>query len=591
MSPVAALDSRRMFSRPEVRRVWERQGRVCALCGRGIPFDLMHGDHIHPWIAGGPTVLENCQALCGSCNLRKGSQPQAVARQHFQVDRLTAGAASLRAWQIEALDVVMPRILSQPVLVEACPGAGKTHFGLEVAYQLLSSGDISRLIVVVPTLGICDGWLESASRASKAAPTIPLRGPRSWSPVNPIGAKYAGVVITYQGLFFAPDMILAHATDPGHRTLVVFDEVHHAGAYSGWGLRAQEAFAQSAAAILSLSGTPFRTDRDPIVFVPTTRGKARPDYQYGYDRAIEDGACRPVQFVYGKGSTRFRTEDGNVHEVTFEDTLTSVGQRNRLRTALEVTSDSSIAAVLLRDAIDYVLHLRRQGDMDAAGLVVCADCDHADAIATLLTGMLGHRPVVAHSRLLDPSDPEPANAIHDFKRGHEPWLVAVNMVSEGVDIRRLRVVVHLTNRLTLLSFRQIVGRVVRTDPRNADDHGRVYLPADPTLASMATTITEEVPLLPPPLTIVYDLRTRRRVAIRQEDDDDRLQFEAISSIGERGAAMDTTHRVASGELVEMARAYVQKKNLTASDPVSLALAASETPALRDAIERTLSDDE
>ena len=591
MSPDTGRDPRRTFSRAEVRRVWERQGRVCTLCGRAIPFDLMHGDHIHPWIAGGRTVFENCQALCGSCNLRKGSQPQAVGRQQFEIDRLTAGTSSLRAWQLEALDVVLPLILSQPVLVEACPGAGKTHFGLEMAYRLLSSGDISRLIIVVPTLGICDGWLDSASRASKAAPTIPLRGPRSWRAVNPIGDKYAGVVITYQGLFSASDMILAHATDPGHRTMVLLDEVHHAGAQSGWGLRAQEAFARSATAILSLSGTPFRTDRDPIVFVPASRGEAQPHYRYGYERAIEDGACRPVQFVYGKGSTRFHTEDGAIHDVTFEDSLTSVGERNRLRTALEVISDSSIAALLLNDAMDYVLHLRRRGDTDAAGLVVCADCDHADAIATFLTGVLGRRPVVAYSRLLDPSDPEPANAIRDFKRGHEPWLVAVNMVSEGVDIRRLRVVVHLTNRLTLLSFRQIVGRVVRTDPRNADDHGRIYLPADPSMVSMATTITEEVRVLPPPITIVNDPQTGRRVAIRQQGVDDRVVFEPISSVGERGGAADTSHRVASDELVDMARAYTQKKNLTASDPVSLALAASENPALRHAIERALRDDE
>lgn len=110
MSPGAGRDSRRTFSRAEVRRVWERQGRVCALYGRAIPFDLMHGDHIHPWIAGGPTVFENWQALCGSCNLRKGSQPQAVAKQQFQIDRLTAGTAPLRAWQIEALDAVLPRV-------------------------------------------------------------------------------------------------------------------------------------------------------------------------------------------------------------------------------------------------------------------------------------------------------------------------------------------------------------------------------------------------------------------------------------------------------------------------------------------------
>lgn len=583
-----ARDTRRMFSRAEVRRVWERQGRVCTLCQRAIPFDLMHGDHIQPWIAGGLTVLENCQALCGSCNLRKGSRPQSVAKQLFEVDRLSAGTANLRPWQLEALDVVLPRVLHEPVLVEACPGAGKTQFGLEVAYRLLQAGDISRLIVVVPTLGICDGWLESASSATKAAPTIPLRGPRSWSPVNPIGANYAGVVITYQGLFSASDMMLAHATDPGHKTMVVFDEVHHAGVLSGWGIRAQEAFARSAA-ILSLSGTPFRTDRDPIVFVPSADGGAKADYRYGYDRAIEDRACRPVQFVYGKGSTTFRAADGMVHSVTFDDdTLTSVGRRNRLRTTLDVMGDGSIAALLIGDANEYLLHLRRQGDVDAAGLVVCVDCDHADSTATFLTELLGRRPVVAYSRLLNPSDAEPADAIRDFKRGHAPWLVSVNMVSEGVDIRRLRVVVYLTNRLTLLTFRQIVGRVVRTDAENTDDHGRVYLPADPTLVSMAETIMDEVDLLPPPITIIADPPAPRAVAIHRIGDEPAPgAFEALSSVGERGGASDTHRQRADDRLVALARAYIRKRNLTASDPISLALAAAENPALRHAIEEEL----
>lgn len=582
-------DPRRMFTRPEVRRVWERQGRICVLCERAIPFDLMHGDHIHPWSAGGKTVLANCQALCGSCNLRKGSEPQEIAQQLFHADRLAPGTAELRPWQLEAMNVVVPRVLAQPILVEACPGAGKTHFGLEVAYRLLVAGEISRLIIVTPTIGICDGWLEAASAANKGSPTIPLRGPRSWSPVNPIGDKHAGVVITYQGLFFAPDMMLAHATDPGHRTMVIFDEVHHAGARSGWGERAQGAFAESAAAILSLSGTPFRTDRDPIVFVPSTGEEAAPDYRYGYDRAIADGACRPVQFVYGKGSTTFRTEDGALHTVTYDDdALTAVGKRKRLRTTLDVMSDSSIAALLLEDANDYVLHLRRGGDADAAGLVVCADCDHADSVATFLSDVLGRRPVVAYSRLLDPSDAEPANAIREFKRGHEPWLVSVNMVSEGVDIRRLRVVVHLTNRLTLLSFRQIVGRVVRTDAGNVDDHGRVYMPADPTLVAMAETITDEVPVLPPPMTIVADPGPPRPVRIHGTGEQaERVEFESLASVGERGGASDTRRRRADDALVEMARVYIAKRNLTSTDPVSLALAATENPALRQAMEEEL----
>ena len=106
------------------------------------------------------------------------------------------------------------------------------------------------------------------------------------------------------------------------------------------------------------------------------------------------------------------------------------------------------------------------------------------------------------------------------------------MVSEGVDIPRLRVVIYLTNRLTLLSFRQIVGRVVRTDPANVGDHGRVYLPADPRLLEMAHQVTEAVHLLPPPIVLVTDGTGATRVMIEGEDGE-RVPFETLETFGEQ----------------------------------------------------------
>lgn len=550
---------------------------------------MMHGDHIYPWSKGGVTELANCQALCGSCNLRKGSSPQEVADRFFDAERLRPGTSELRDWQRDAISVTIPRIFDEPILIEACPGAGKTHFGLEVAYRLIESGDISRVIVIVPSLAIADGWLTAASRADRLAPTLPLLGPRSWRPVDQIRPQWVGVVATYQSLRSATDMYLAHATDPGERTMVIFDEIHHAGAESGWGEAAQESFARTAAALLCLTGTPFRTDLNQIVFVPTDHGVARPHYRYSYGDAIADGACRPVQFVYAKGRTTFRTEDGVVHQVSFDDELSDLGDRRRLRTALEIIEDGSIAELMLRAANEYLLSLRRMGDSDAAGLVVCVDCDHADKVASYMTeAVVGDRPVVACSRLLDPTDPAPANAIDSFRKGHDPWLVAVNMVSEGVDIRRLRAVVYLTNRLTLLSFRQIVGRVVRTDQSNVDDMGRVYLPADPSLTHMASSITAETQLLPRPMTIISDPQNSRRVKVidpeRRES-----EFEAIESLGVEGGASDTHGRVADSELLRLAKRYVEARSLRNTDPTSLALAASENPDLLASLKEELGE--
>lgn len=577
------LDPRRAFTRDEVWRAWQRQDRVCAHCRRAVPFDLMHGDHIVAWSKGGPTTMENLQALCGSCNLRKGTDPQEVALARFNVELLAPGTGVLRTWQQEAIPVVLSTIQHEPVLIEACPGAGKTQFGLEVAYQMVTAREISRVLIVVPTVAIADGWLRSASSATPGAPTMPLRTTRDWRSVDPIGDDWLGAVITYQALFFQTEMFLAHATDPGQRTLVIFDEVHHAGTDGAWGVSAQEAFASGARAILSMSGTPFRVNKDPIVFVPTAEGNALPHYVYSYDRAIADGACRPVQFVEARGETTFRTEDDMVHTVSFDDTeLTSIGERRRLRAALEWVGDGSIAEKMLLDANRYILGLRKRGDTDAAALVVCIDCDHAAEVADFMAdGVLGFRPVVAASRLRDPGDPDPANAIRFFRSSHDPWIVAVNMISEGVDIPRLRAVVYLTNRLTLLSFRQIVGRVVRKDPANVDDHGRVYLPADPRLLSMAKEVTKMVHLLPPPTVIVTD-GAWGRVRIKGAQHG-RVPFETIETIGEPGATFDTDGHEADAILIECARRFIAREGLVNTDPESLAIAAADAPELKSAL--------
>ena len=529
--------------------------------------------------------MDNLQALCSSCNLRKSNREDEVTRAAFNVDLLAQTVEPLRLWQERALPVVLERIMSRPVLVEACPGAGKTRFALEAVYRLVESEQVSRVLVVVPTLAIVDGWSRAASGSDRSTPTVPLLTQREWRATDMIGKQWLGAIITYQSLFAATEMFLAHATDPGERTLVIFDEVHHAGANRGWGTAAQEAFGSGAAAILSMSGTPFRTDCDPIVFVPSRDGSALPDFRYSYDEAIANGACRPVQFVEARGTTTFRAEDGAVHTVSFDDTkLTDLGERHRLRAALEWVGENSIAEKMLRDTNDYLLGLRANGDTDAAGLVVCMDCNHAARVADFMGDhVIGFRPVVACSRLYDENDPDPANAIRLFCGSHDPWLVAVGMVSEGVDITRLRAVVYLTNRLTLLAFRQIVGRVVRSDLRNRDDHGRVYIPADPRLLEMARHVTDQTNLLPPPIVIVTDGNEATRVRVTAAKASTRMPFKTISTTADQGSVFDTDGREAQAELVQYARLFIEREGLTGTDAESLALAAAGSEELRSAL--------
>ncbi|HEX5852901.1 MAG TPA: hypothetical protein VFY36_07410, partial [Solirubrobacteraceae bacterium] len=80
----------------------------------------------------------------------------------------------------------------------------------------------------------------------------------------------------------------------------------------------------------------------------------------------------------------------------------------------------------------------------------------------------------------------------EFRGSRDPWIVAVNMVSEGVDIPRLRVGVYATAAKTPLIFRQIVGRFVRTIPGRAPEPSWLYLPAEQTLRSHASQVETEL---------------------------------------------------------------------------------------------------
>ena len=85
-----------------------------------------------------------------------------------------------------------------------------------------------------------------------------------------------------------------------------------------------------------------------------------------------------------------------------------------------------------------------------------------------------------------------ARKLADFRSSRDPWIVAVNMVSEGVDIPRLRVGVYATAAKTPLIFRQIVGRFVRTIPGRPAEPSWLYLPAEQTLRAHAAAVETEL---------------------------------------------------------------------------------------------------
>lgn len=579
------FDPRRHFTQTETTFAWLRQAGICPDCNRKLDRDLFDGDHIIPWSKGwskgGVTTLDNLQALCRSCNARKGNR-SATLEKPARVP-VAPSAAPLRKWAAEALEVVAAT--TEPVLIEACPGAGKTRFALEVAARMIQSDEINRVIVVVPSRRLVEQWVDAATGVDGGA-SLPLAR-ATWRHPQPLPVAACGGVITYQSLFAQPNWWAAFAAEPGYRALIIFDEIHHAGSESGWGITSQEAFAQWSARILCLTGTAFRT-KDPMAFVHTTQvgpieRRSVADYTYSYGDALRDGVCRPVFFQHVGGTATFQVPDGTIHTVGTDDDLNQRGESYRLRTLLDPKGGHLREMIEVASA--HLARLRATGDANAAGLIVCMDCDHADAVAEVLTERTGLRPVVVCSRLNNPDDPEPAAALEAFTDGSAPWIVAVKMVSEGVDIRRLRVLVYATNVLAELSFRQITGRIVRDDPDNTEDFGVMILPVDDRLNAMTARITAEAPVsLRAPLVVSDSLWRPTPIDATGE----RGVFVPIDSTGTLDYVTHTDGRRAPAELVALAERHVERTG----SPVAafeVAVAAYSDPEVEAALRSSLTD--
>jgi hypothetical protein len=136
-------------------------------------------------------------------------------------------------------------------------------------------------------------------------------------------------------------------------------------------------------------------------------------------------------------------------------------------------------------AADARLGVLRAGGMsDAGGLIIASDHEAARAYGRLVERVTGDRAVVVLS-----DDADASRRIASFAAGDQRWLVAVRMVSEGVDIPRLAVGVYATSASTPLFFAQAIGRVVRA--RRSGETATVFLPSVPHLLGLASEMEVE----------------------------------------------------------------------------------------------------
>lgn len=392
-------------------------------------------------------------------------------------DPAQASALPLRAWQRRALTRYLA---NRPVdfMAVATPGAGKTTFGLRVAAELLADRTVESVTVVTPTEHLKHQWALAAGGAG-----IPL-DPEFRNADGATSGDYRGVAVTYAQVAAHPT--LHRVRTERRKTLVILDEIHHGGDAKSWGDAIREAFTPAARRLM-LTGTPFRTDDSPIPFVnyePDADGslRSKADHSYGYSDALKDGVVRPVIFLAYSGEARWRTNAGEEFTARLGEPLTAEQTARAWRTALDPAGEW-IPSVL-QAADTRLTQLRRDGMPDAGGLVIASDHASARAYAKTLQRVSGTEPVVVLS-----DDPKASDRIGEFAESDDRWMIAVRMVSEGVDVPRLAVGVYATSASTPLFFAQAIGRFVRA--RRPGETASIFLPSVPTLLDLASEVEAE----------------------------------------------------------------------------------------------------
>lgn len=404
----------------------------------------------------------------------------------------------LREWQGLALKAFLAHE-HVDFLVSATPGSGKTTLALTTARKLLDDGSIERAIIVVPTDPLRQQWADAGE--AHGISLMPVSEPADYDKPG-----YNGCVVTYQQLAAGTGAELARRLTR-FPTLAIIDEIHHAGEKCSWGNSLRHALAHCTKR-LSLTGTPWRSDsRDPIPFVKYhDSGKVCTDFAYEYGDSVADGVCRRVDFHFYDGNARWADaarakrsfESGSSCHPSdtqniFQQRISEEMPRQDVSPALEAIYDPNFTWIpgVFDDAIETLEDLRLSTP-NAAGLVIADSKRNAKAYGKILESLIGERvPVVISDEDNDPGSRLAKGEIDRFRDGKGKWIVAVRMISEGIDIPRLAVGVYASRTQTPLFFRQVVGRLVRAQPKETVN-ATLFLPTVPDLVQHAREIEDEL---------------------------------------------------------------------------------------------------
>ncbi|MBR7798557.1 DEAD/DEAH box helicase [Undibacterium fentianense] len=405
----------------------------------------------------------------------------------------------LRKWQSACIELAWRKFATKEnhFLCLATPGAGKTVMASTLANRLFLENKIDLVLCFSPSVTVASDF-ESALATHTNLRMDGLLGSKGRS-------------LTYQGMLHLNASFWALFET--YRIFVIFDEIHHCAGdgienANAWGQKIIENIQGHAAYTLALTGTPWRSDQIPIALSRYCQNnRIHCDYIYGLMQAVSDNVCRTPQITLIDNDNVTVKQNGESFKYS------SFGQllKDSKCSYQQLIENEELIAYLIGKSTGKLNTIRKQIP-DAGGLIVAASVEHANKIVRILEDRFSEKAYVATYRVEDPQQ-----TINEFKHNSEKWIVAVGMISEGTNIPRLRVCCHLTRVKTELHFRQVLGRILRSNDETKSD-AFLYMPAEPDLIEYATRVAQEIP---EGLSVKFDSMSKTKNEVTQKSNTER----------------------------------------------------------------------